>query len=215
MDFSTKPGKRNFWTPLRSGLTLTTLALLITFGVSSCNKSEDGTGAPPTPVATVNSSNPASAPRKPAPVGPTVLPAIALDTELETLEGKPFKLSDLKGKVLVIDLWATWCGPCRYEVPELVQLQKDFGSRGFEVIGLDIDPKSDTPEDVRAFAKEFNINYKLAFIERELTLSLMRGGNIPQSLVVGRDGRIVEHLVGFNKETTPKRLRAAIEKALE
>lgn len=214
MDFHTQPGKRNFWTPLRSALTLTMLALLATFGVSSCSKTDDGKGAPPPPVA-VNASNPASAPKKPAPVGPTVLPAIALDTELETLDGKNFKLSELKGKVLVIDLWATWCGPCRATIPELVQLQKDFGSRGFEVIGLDIDPKSDTPEDVRAFAEEFDINYKLAFVERELAVSLMRGGNIPQSLVVGRDGRIVEHLVGFNAATTPKRLRAAIEKALE
>ena len=214
MDFSTKPGKRNFWTPLRSALTLTALALLATFGVSSCNSSENASGPPP-PVVTVNSSNSANAPKKPAPVGPTVMPAIALDTELEALDGKAFKLADLKGKVLVIDLWATWCGPCRYEVPELVQLQKEFGPRGFEVIGLDIDPKSDTPEDVRSFAEEFNINYKLAFVERELAVSLMRGGNIPQSLVVGRDGRIVEHLVGFNKDTTPKRLRAAIEKALQ
>jgi thiol-disulfide isomerase/thioredoxin len=214
MDFSTQPGKRNFWTPLRSALTLTTLALLATFGVSSCNKAEDAPGAPQ-PTVTINTSNPANATKKPAPVGPTVLPAIALDTQLETLDGKAFKLSELKGKVLVIDLWATWCGPCRYEVPELVQLQKEFGSRGFEVIGLDIDPKSDTPEDVRAFAEEFDINYKLAFVERELAVSLMRGGNIPQSLVVGREGRIVEHLVGFNSSTTPKKLRAAIEKALE
>jgi thiol-disulfide isomerase/thioredoxin len=131
------------------------------------------------------------------------------------MDGKAFKLADLKGKVLLIDLWATWCGPCRSSTPELVNLQKEFGSKGFEVIGLDIDPESDTPEDVKKFADQFDINYKLAFAERELAISLMRGGNIPQSLVVGRDGRIVEHQVGFHPVRTPEKLRAAIEQALE
>lgn len=218
MNFSTRPQKSasKFWTPLRAALTLTTLALLATFGVSSCGKSTDAPGEnAPKATVTVNSSNSAAPASKNAPTGPTVLPAVALDTDLKTLDGKPFKLADLKGKVLVIDLWATWCGPCRYEVPELVKLQEEFGPRGFEVIGLDIDPGSDTPEDVRAFADEFDINYKLAFAERELAIALMRGGNIPQSLVVGRDGRIVEHLVGFHPVNTPKKMRAAIEQELE
>ena len=222
MKFNTQPTERqrNFWTPLRSALTLVSLALLATFGVSSCNSSDNASGTnAPNATVTVNGSNPANAPkaaRPTPPPGPTVLPAIALDTELKTIDGgKAFKLSDLKGKVLVVDLWATWCGPCRYEVPELVNMQKEFGSRGLEVVGLDIDPDSDTPEKVRAFAKEFKINYKLAFVERELAVSLMRGGNIPQSLVIGRDGRVVEHLVGFSPSTTPKKLRAAIEQALQ
>lgn len=218
MNFSTRPGKSagNFWTPLRAALTLTVLALMASFGVSSCGQPADapGTKAPKATV-TVNSSNPVAPASKAAPTGPTVLPASALDTELETMDGKPFKLADLKGKVLVIDLWATWCGPCRSSTPELVNLQKEFGPRGFEVIGLDIDPGSDTPEDVKRFADEFDINYKLAFAERELATSLMRGGNIPQSLVVGRDGRIIEHLVGYHAVRTPQKLRAAIEQALQ
>ena len=222
MKFSLQPGeqKGNFWSPLRTALTFTALALLATFGVSSCSRSEDASGAnAPKATVTVNAGKPANAPkpRPTAPPGPTVLPAIALDAELETLDGKAFKLSDIKGKVLVIDLWATWCGPCRYEVPELVNIQKEFGPRGLEVIGLNIDPdnESETPERVRAFAKEFNVNYKLAYAERDLAASLMRGGNIPQSLVVGRDGRIVDHLVGFSPDKTPKKLRAAIEQALQ
>jgi thiol-disulfide isomerase/thioredoxin len=218
MNFSTQPDqrKRTKGMPLRVALTLMALMLVAVFGFSSCGGTDNTSNAnAPKATITVNGTNPASAPKKPAPAGPTVLPAIALDTQLETMDGKPFKLSELKGKVLVLDLWATWCGPCRSSTPELVQLHKEFGPRGFEVIGLDIDPESDTPEDVREFAEEFKINYKLAFVERELAISLMRGGNIPQTLVVGRDGRIVEHLVGFSQTTTPKRLRAAIEKALE
>jgi thiol-disulfide isomerase/thioredoxin len=222
MNLSTQTGQRtnNFWTPRRVALTLAALALLATIGVSSCSKSTDATNNTGTPKATitVNASNQEArenTPKTAAPAGPTALPASALDASLKTIDGKAFKLADLKGKVLVIDLWATWCGPCRSSTPELVSLQKEYGPRGFEVIGLDIDPDSDTPEDVRSFADEFKINYKVAFADRELAMALMRGGNIPQSMVVGRDGQIIEHLVGFSPTNTPKRLRAAIEQALQ
>lgn len=219
MKLSTQPEERtsNFWTPLRVALTLAALALLATFGVSSCSKpaeTTDNTGTPKATV-TVNGSNTASAPKASPPAGPIMLPASAVNAELKTIDGKAFKLADLKGKVLVIDLWATWCGPCRTSTPELVNIQKEFGPRGLEVIGLDIDPGSDTPEDVKEFADEFDINYKLAFAERELAMSLMQGGNIPQSIVVGRDGRIVEHFVGFHPVRTPEKLRAAIGRALQ
>ncbi len=216
MSHSTGPRARDFWTPARAALTLTTLALVAAIGVASCGKSADTQGVN-APKATVTvGTNPNGTPAAPAtPAGPRLLPASALEAPLETLEGKPFKLSDLKGKVLVLDLWATWCGPCRSSIPELVNLQKEFGPKGLEVIGLDIDPDSDTPEDVKAFAKEFEINYKLAFADRELAISLMRGGNIPQSIIVNRDGQIIEHMVGFHPVNTPKRMRAAIEQALQ
>lgn len=219
MKFSTQHDAHtgNFWTPLRVALTVTSLALLATFGVSGCN-SQPGE-APGTPPANANGSNAgpranASKSNAPAPM-PTTLPASALERELKTMEGQPFKLADLKGKVLVIDLWATWCVPCRNSTPELVRLQKEFGPRGFEVVGLDIDPDDDTPEDVKAFADEFKINYKLAFADRELAMSLMRGGNIPQTIVVGRDGKILEHFIGYSQTRTPEKLRAAIEKAIQ
>jgi thiol-disulfide isomerase/thioredoxin len=209
----------HFWTPLRSLLTLASLALLATFGVSSCGSSPAGnTGTPKATVTVnggagprVNASKTSSAP----PAGPTTMPESALNADLKTMDGKAFKFADLKGKVLVIDLWATWCGPCRASTPELVNLQKEFGPRGLEVVGLDIDPDSDSPEDVKAFADQYKINYRVAFAERELAMSLMRGGNIPQSLVVDRNGNVVEHMVGYHPVNTPKRLRDAIEKALQ
>lgn len=223
MKLPTQPGQRtsNFWTPLRLALTLTMFALLATFGITSCSKPADSNanaGGPPKATITVNApTKPANAPvvSTDAAVAPTALAASALETPLKTVDGKSFKLADLKGKVLVIDLWATWCGPCRNSTPELVNLQKEYGSKGFEVVGLDIDPNSDTPEDVKEFADDFDINYKLAFADRELAMSLMRGGSIPQSIVVGRDGRILDHLVGFSPTNTPKRLRAAIEQGLQ
>ncbi len=221
MKFSTQRGQHtSFWTPARVALTLTAFALLATFGVTSCSKPSDSTvnaGAPKATITVNAPANPANAPKSNTPPpAPTALPASALETPLKTIiEGKAFKLADLKGKVLVIDLWATWCGPCRNSTPELVSLQKEYGPKGFEVIGLDIDPDDDTPEKVKDFADEFDVNYKLAFADRELALSLMRGGNIPQSIVVGRDGRIVDHFVGYSPTNTPKKLRAAIEQALK
>jgi thiol-disulfide isomerase/thioredoxin len=220
MHFSTRPvrGAGNFWTGQRAALTLTTLALLVAaIGGSGCGKAAEGPNAnAPKATVTINGPNGAGGPRtNTVPAEPVMLPAVALDADLKTLDGQPFKLSELKGKVLVLDLWATWCGPCRYEVPELVKLQEEFGPRGFEVIGLDIDPDDDTPDKVRAFAEKYKINYKLAYAERELALALMRGGNIPQSIVVNRDGFIIEHLTGFHPVNTPKKIRAAIEKALQ
>lgn len=221
MRFSTQPGQHaGFWTPTRVALTLTALALLATFGVTSCSKptaETENAGAPKTTITVNAPSKPANAPKtnNAPPAALTALPASALEADLKTMEGKAFKLADLKGKVLVIDLWATWCGPCRMSTPELVSLQKEYGPKGFEVIGLDIDPDSDSPEDVKKFADEFDINYKLAFAERELAISLMRGNSIPQSIVVGRDGRIIDHFVGYSATNTPKKLRAAIEQALQ
>ncbi|HWT03232.1 MAG TPA: TlpA disulfide reductase family protein [Pyrinomonadaceae bacterium] len=217
MNHSTGPRATHIWTPARAALTLLTLALVAALGVASCGKSADtpAVNAPKATVTVGQKPNGTTTTASATPSEPRMLPASALDAPLETLDGKPFKLSDLKGKVLVIDLWATWCGPCRVSIPELVNLQKEFGPKGFEVIGLDIDPDEDTPEKVRAFAKEYEINYKLAFADRELALSLMRGGNIPQSIIVSREGQIIEHLVGFHPVRTPERMRAAIEQALK
>lgn len=206
--------EKGFWTPARASLTFLTVALLAVIGLSGCNSASNTSSTnanAPKITMTVNGANPA----QPNATPPQMLPASALDAALKTVDGKEFRLSELKDKVVVIDLWATWCGPCRFEVPELVKMQSEYGDKGFEVVGLDIDPKSDSPEDVQAFMKEYKINYKVAFVEEETARSLMKGGNIPQSLVIGRDGKIVKHFIGFSPERTPPLMREAIETALK
>lgn len=154
----------------------------------------------------------------PAAAAPALLPIPEelLKQEIRGLDDKPFRLADYAGKVLVLDLWATWCPPCREEVPHLVALRQKYAAQGVEVIGLDIDPENETPEEVRAFAQEFGINYKLAWGDMELATVLMRGQDtIPQTLVVTRDGRIFKHFVGFNSGRTPARLNDAVEQALK
>lgn len=232
-----------FRTTRRLSVTLIALALLAIIGVSGCTQpGNEGmpnsnsvagttTTAPTnnapnkmTPTGGNNTANPNNAPAtNSAPAGSglpntamlTPLPAALMNAPLKTIDGKPFKLSDAKGKVLVLDLWATWCGPCRQEIPHLVELYKELGPQGVEVIGLDIDPGSDTPEDVQAFMKEYNVNYKVAFLERQYAATLMSdNSSIPQSYVVTRDGKIHSRFIGFSASQTAPKMRAAIDEAL-
>jgi len=219
MNSSKQSGKKStnkFWTPARVALTMIVFALLATFGISSCNSTDKSAGAnanAPQISMKVNGANAASQPVNAAPQ--PMLSASALNASFKTIDGKDFKIAELKGKALVIDLWATWCGPCRVEVPELVRMQTEYGPRGFEVVGLDISPDRDTPQDVTSFVKEFMVNYKVAFAKEDIALSMMQGGNIPQSLVISRDGHIVKHFIGFSPERTPTMMRDAIEQALQ
>lgn len=144
------------------------------------------------------------------------LPASVMSEEIKALDGGSFKLSDYAGKVVVLDLWATWCPPCRDEIPHLVAMSKEYQAQGLEVIGLDVDPLQDDAETVRDFAQEFAINYKIGWAERDLAASLMRGnGSIPQTLVITRDGRVLEHFIGYNPRRTPAKMRQAVEQALK
>lgn len=102
-------------------------------------------------------------------------------------DGQAVNLSDYKGKVVLVDFWATWCGPCRIEIPEFVQMQQRYGSQGFAIIGLSED---DGPEPVREFYKQFNMNYPVAMADSKV--SALYGGviGLPTTFVIGRDGRI-------------------------
>src|SRR4051812_34019602 len=79
-----------------------------------------------------------------------------LDFTLKDADGKDLHLSDYKGKVILLDFWATWCGPCKYEIPAFVELQERYGSQGLQVIGVSVD---DTAEKLPPFVKQFKMNY--------------------------------------------------------
>jgi thiol-disulfide isomerase/thioredoxin len=131
------------------------------------------------------------------------------------VDGATFRLSDYKDKVVVLDLWATWCGPCRLEVPHLVELQKEYGGKGVEVIGLTTEDPEDDETKVRDFAREFKINYKLGWSPREVSIALMAGNtSIPQTFVIAPGGRIVTKFRGFS-DRVPDMIRTAIGKANE
>jgi cytochrome c biogenesis protein CcmG, thiol:disulfide interchange protein DsbE len=202
-----------FWTPLRLAATVLVFGLLAAFGASSCNSNDPAPATTKPPSATINSSRPA-APNRPNP-GLVTLPRLVLDAENKAARGAAIKLSDYSGKVLLINLWATWCGPCRMETPELVKLHKEFQSRGVEMIGLSTEDPDASAESVHEFMREYDVNYQIGWATREVAQTLMQGRtSIPQSFIIARDGRIVKRFIGFNPETTPPQLKQALEEAL-
>lgn len=109
------------------------------------------------------------------------------------LSGRALNLADYKGNVILLDFWATWCGPCRVEIPGFVQLQNRYRDQGLVVIGVSID---DGPEPVREFYKEFKMNYSVAMGSEKL--GALYGGilGLPTTFLIGRDGRIYAKHVG-------------------
>jgi thiol-disulfide isomerase/thioredoxin len=111
------------------------------------------------------------------------------------------KLSDYKGKVVVLDFYATWCEPCRAETPRLVQMQKDYGASGLQVIGLNVGGDDDR-EKVPAFAKEFAIEYPLGFPDDNLVDQYLTDNqNIPQAFVFDRNGNLVKRFIGYSSNS--------------
>ena len=191
--------KIRFWTPLRVVCTVIALGLLAAFGVSSCNSND------PKP-ATITPTRPAALATLPQPI---------LDAENKATSGDPIKLGNYSGKVLLVNLWATWCGPCRMETPELVKLHKEYQSRGVEMIGLSTEDPEASAQSVSDFIREYKVDYQIGWATREVAATLMQGrGSIPQSFVIARDGRIVRRFIGFRPDLTPGQIKAALEEAL-
>jgi cytochrome c biogenesis protein CcmG, thiol:disulfide interchange protein DsbE len=195
-----------FWTPVRLFWTFVVLTLVAVFA-SSCNSND----VTPTSSTTPPASN------APNTAGPVLnsLPAHVLDSELRAASGSPFKLSDYSGKVLLVNLWATWCGPCRLETPELVKLHKEFQDRGVEMVGLSTEEPDASAQTVREFVRAFNVDYHVGWATPEVKVTLMQGtGSIPQSFIITREGRIMKRFIGFSPSSTPPKLRQALEEAL-
>jgi len=144
-----------------------------------------------------------------------MLPASVTEAELRALTGAPIKLSNYSGKVLLVNLWATWCGPCRLETPELVKLNKEFRSQGLEVIGLSTENADESADQVREFVQNYKVDYRVGWSGSQVAVALMQGRDaIPQSFVISRSGRIVKRFVGFNAIATPDQIREAVQEAL-
>jgi thiol-disulfide isomerase/thioredoxin len=123
-----------------------------------------------------------------------------LSAEFPDLGGHPQTLRQWSGQVLVVNFWATWCAPCREEIPLFVRLQQAHGARGLQFVGIAIDQ----PENVRAFAAEFNMNFPVLIggldaIDRARALG-NKAGVLPFTVVIGRDGVLVSTETGAVKE---------------
>jgi thiol-disulfide isomerase/thioredoxin len=141
-------------------------------------------------------------------------PAAVLNTEIKNIDGNVFKVADLKGKVLLLNLWATWCGPCREEMPQLVAMEDEFKAKDFKVIGLNID--NETPEKIQPFAERMKLNYELAWADENLYRGLLKVSKfdgIPQSFLLDREGRLRGVFLGGSQKVI-RQMRENVEKVV-
>jgi len=113
---------------------------------------------------------------------------------LKTVDGKDVRLSDYKGKIVVLDFWATWCPPCRKGIPDLIEIQKEF-PKDVVVLGISLD--TETKADVEPFIKRIGINYPIVYGNLEVTQLYGGVEAIPTSFVIDRNGIIVDRHVGL------------------
>ena len=201
------------WTLQRLVSVATSLVMISALGIISYNIGDlvpVATATTPIPV-NANASAPVVADAPPA--WTDLPPEVAL-APLKDTNGASFKLADFFGKVVVVNFWATWCGPCRREIPELVNLHKEFQSRGVEVIGLTIEDPGASAEKVRKFIQDFQIDYRIGWATSQVSAPLMQGHTaIPQIFVISPDARILKRFVGFSPAYTSE-LKQVLEDAL-
>jgi thiol-disulfide isomerase/thioredoxin len=143
------------------------------------------------------------------------LPEQILTRQLQSLDKGSFSLGDFAGKVIVVNLWASWCGPCRNEVPEYEKVRKEYAGRAVEFIALTTeDPRTATAR-VNQFIRDFKFGFRLGWADPETAHTLMNGRNaIPQTLIISSDGHILNHWTGYSRAQGGDRLRQAIQRAL-
>lgn len=143
-------------------------------------------------------------------------PKALADAEIKSLDGEDFKISDLKGKVVLINLWATWCGPCLEEMPHLVKLQEKYRDDGFVVIGLNTDEESEA--QVKTFVEKQGLNYKIGWSTREVVEEFMKISKmpgIPQSLLLNRDGEMTGMFRGGGPDVIASMVEAVDKRMAE
>jgi thiol-disulfide isomerase/thioredoxin len=174
-----QPRKRN---PIALVVVAVVAAGMLFFGFHMARRSNDP------PMARITKSSPAP------------------DFTLDTLEGKSMRLSDLRGKAVLLNFWATWCGPCKIEMPWFVELQKQYGDQGLQIIGVAMDDSG--KDEIAKFAKEMGVNYPVLLGKEAVGDEYGGVPALPESFFIGRDGKIVDRIIGLEG-------RAEIEDAVK
>ncbi|MCM2273208.1 MAG: TlpA family protein disulfide reductase [Candidatus Didemnitutus sp.] len=127
---------------------------------------------------------------------PSTLPTLGPvpDFRLTTLDGAEVSAAALKGKVVVVDFWATWCGPCIAEIPGYIEMQKQYGPQGLVIVGVSLDRKG--AEHVKEFAAKRGINYALAMGDEALVEAFGGIEAIPTTFLIDREGKVRHRKVG-------------------
>jgi thiol-disulfide isomerase/thioredoxin len=195
-----KEEQRKAFAPLRLCVSIFFCGLLL---FTACNSND----TQPTPIVT------SPPPGTTYPMPPTRAATLA-NMGWEVPGGKRSVFSEYKGKVLILDFYATWCGPCRDSIPHLIGLQKKYEDKGLAVVGLNVGGPGDDRR-VPAFAKQFGIQYPLAMPDADLVSFLLGNEDgIPQTFVFDRQGQLVQRFLGFGPDTGTY-LDSAVETALQ
>ena len=126
-------------------------------------------------------------------------------------DGKPVTLSKLRGKVVLVDFWATWCPPCRMTIPHLMDLQKEYGGKRFTVVGISLDQQGESV--VKPFYDAWKMNYPVV-IDQDGSVARNYGGirSIPTGLLIDRGGRVITGFVGYRPKDE---IEGLVKKALD
>ena len=125
----------------------------------------------------------------------TAVPQETPQFELKDINGRTVRLSDYQGKVVLINFWATWCPPCRAEMPELVKLQREHGKEGLQIIGITYPPEKKSR--VLRFAKSLKVNYPIALGTTELKSRYSSEDTLPLTVVIDRNGKVKDIISGI------------------
>jgi thiol-disulfide isomerase/thioredoxin len=199
----------------------TPLLILLSVALSASAMAQSGRRIAATPSAPSAPIQPPTRPEVETTSGSTIVgPLLALpesfrERAIKGLDNTTFHLSDFKGQVVVINLWASWCGPCRREVPEYEKVRKAYAGRNVEFVGLTAEDPRTSSDRVNKFIREVSFGFRLGWADRDLARLLMDGkGAVPQTLVLDGDGRIVQHWSGYSTGQSGARLKQAIEGTL-
>lgn len=138
----------------------------------------------------------------------------AVDFDLKDCDGQPVKMKDFAGKVLLVNVWGTWCPPCRRELPDLAAAAEKYKSQGFEIVGLNTESETgdEANELIRKSKKEFGINYPCALVSEETLSQIPNLNGVPTSIFFNREGKILARVVGMIDKMT---LEMIIERLLK
>ena len=114
---------------------------------------------------------------------------------LKDINGREIRLSNYRGKIVLVNFWATWCPPCRVEVPDLIRLQRDYRSKGLQVIGVTYPPQR--LAEVRRFVRRAKVNYPVALGTKETLSRFTRSETLPMTIIIGTDGSIQDIIEGI------------------
>jgi cytochrome c biogenesis protein CcmG/thiol:disulfide interchange protein DsbE len=147
---------------------------LLSFGCSSCEKKEAGIKQ-----------------EYPAQIG-----GVAPDFVLKDTGGKDVRLSGYRGKVVLLEFWATWCPPCRASVPELIKVQEEYKDRGLVVLGISVDEGENVARTLSEFSKDHKINYTVLLSNGNVE-DAYKVTSIPRSFIIDKEGKIVNSYMGY------------------